>query len=198
MIKNTMTSNASCKDNADLICIAKVIGVYGIRGEVKIHFFNTVQSQHISQYKYFILNGKNMTVKNIKHYRSNTFLVKFVDINDRNTSESIRDVELFIKKQDLPDLLEDEIYFDNLHNLEVISHGSNKVIGKVIGVFNFGAGDIIELDLPLIKESVMIPFADNWIADIDIQANKMIVNEKLVFSMLSNAKEHLMVTNDKS
>ena len=80
----------------------------------------------------------------VRVLKQNIIIAKIDGINDRNTIESLRGTELYISRDELPKLKENEYYQSDLIGFDVIRDGEK--IGIVDGFQNFGAGDIIELD----------------------------------------------------
>ena len=56
------------------------------------------------------------------------------------------------------------------------SIGAEKNIGKVAGIYNFGAGDILEIKLASDGRLEMIPFNHSYVPTIDIDDGYIIVN----------------------
>ena len=73
----------------------------------------------------------------------------------------------------LPDLKEDEFYHTDLIGLEV-KNSNGDTIGEVNAMYNFGAGDIIELKLN--EGSLeMLPFTKDYVPTINIKEHYIIV-----------------------
>jgi len=83
-------------------------------------------------------------------------------VNDRTAAERLVHVELYVPRSALPALEEGEYYHADLIGLAAISD-SGESLGTVVAVENFGAGDLLEVQLPNGKRS-LIPFRDG-IAD---------------------------------
>ncbi len=182
-----------CDNN--LVCIAKIVGVHGLQGELKLHS-NMQVPEDVKRHKHFVINANKFVVQSIRHYRKNIFLLKLIDVADRNSSEALVNLDVFIDKKYLPPLLEDEFYFDALHGLQVFDHYSKVYLGIVAGVFNFGAGDVIEIQLDLTKESVMIPFMDNWVCNIDLAGRKLFVDRTVLCNMMDEKSGKLIMAQD--
>lgn len=126
----------------NLICVAKIVAAHGIKGQVKIKSF----TEDLSLYKQFFLkNDKVLFLKKIQTKSPGILIAAMDGINDRNQAEALISTELFINKDQLPPLPDDEFYYEELVGRDVIVEGSK--IGAVIGVFNFGAGDFCEIEL---------------------------------------------------
>ena len=49
------------------------------------------------------------------------------------------------------------------------------LVGAVVGVHNYGAGDLIELRIHGAKDTELLPFADAFVPTVDIAARKVVV-----------------------
>jgi 16S rRNA processing protein RimM len=142
------------------VLVAKIISAFGIKGEVKIITF---LEDPFKIEKYPLLNEKGeklkikISNKNKAAVGSNSFgdavlIIKIEGINDRNQSEALRGSEIFVEREDFDQLAENEFYYVDLIGLEVIDMDSKK-IGKVVNVFEHGAGGVIEIEF-LEKKSI--------------------------------------------
>jgi len=139
------------KKNSKKILIGKITTVFGIKGEVKIVVYSqdptqietySVNDAQDNEYKITISN-KNKTVIGTSN-GDPIVIAKIEGVNDRNASEKLRGLELYANREDFADTNEDEFYYVDLIGLEVIDMNSKK-IGKVIAVYEHGAGGIIEI-----------------------------------------------------
>ena len=79
----------------------------------------------------------------------------------------------YVNRDLLPDLKEDEFYHTDLIGLEVRS-SNGETIGEVNALYNFGAGDIIELKLNS-GSLEMLPFTETYVPTINIKEHHIIV-----------------------
>ena len=89
-------------------------------------------------------------------------------ISDRNQAELLKGTELFAPASSQKSTRE------QLTGLEARLVDGN-VYGRVSGVYNFGAGDIIEIDLAS-GGSEMIPLNENFISDIEPEEGSLVVH----------------------
>ena len=130
----------------DLICIGVVAGVHGLKGAVKIKSFMENQEDILSFGPVFDSTFRDSYKITLVCKNKKGIVAHLSGIEDRNAAESIKGLELYIPREVLPELNEDEFYYHDLVGLDVDDLEDNR-IGKVITVDNFGAGDIIEVSL---------------------------------------------------
>ena len=127
------------------ILIGKIVAPQGIRGEFRIQTFtaNPSDLKSLAVFSDKFESDKFHFVRPVPN--TNVVIGRIDGITDRNTAETLRGTELFISRDDLPDLKnEGEYYQSDLIGMDVVRDGVN--VGKVACFQNFGAGDIIELN----------------------------------------------------
>ena len=92
------------------------------------------------------------------------WLAEVEGVSDRTAAEALRGTPLFIERNALPETHDGEYYYDDLIGLTVESQ-DGEPIGKVIGVDNFGAGDLLDIK-PDEGQSFYLPFADQYVPEI--------------------------------
>ena len=125
------------------ILVGKIVAPQGIRGEFRVQSF---AEQPTDFKKFHIICDKceSKAFRFVRVLKQNIIIAKIDGIDDRNTVETLRGTPLFVLRDDLPKLKENEYYQSDLIGFDVIRGGEK--IGIVDGFQNFGAGDIIELD----------------------------------------------------
>jgi 16S rRNA processing protein RimM len=147
-------------DKNNYIKVAKIIVSHGIRGEFKIKFSEDFKQIFIQNPKIgFFINSKDaifdrMNLK-FSSIKQNSCVGSSSNICSRNESDELKGHDIFCLKSELPSLSEDEFYYSDLKNMEVLVDG--EVYGIISAVLNFGAGDIIEVK-KTDGEIIMLPF----------------------------------------
>lgn len=135
------------------ILIAKIISVFGIKGEVKIVAYCQDPLQ-IEKYPLFdkkgnklsiTISNKNKTVIAQSASGDPILIVKINSLNNRNEAEAARGMEIFVNREDFQETAEDEFYHIDLIGLKV-QNSDNSVIGKILNVQDFGAGGMLEIE----------------------------------------------------
>lgn len=125
------------------VTLAAVIGAHGVAGELRLKLFGEgVES--LKLYKSFEAGGRTLTLKTLRA-GPNGAVARFAEVNDRNSAEALRGVALTVPRSALPPLGEGEYYHVDLIGLPCVTD-TGEVIGPIVTVENFGAGDIIEIE----------------------------------------------------
>lgn len=153
-----------------------VIGAaQGLRGEVRVRTF-TGDPMAFGEYGHLhSTDGRVFEVLDIREGK-NVVIVRFRGVNDRNAAEALNGLELYVERENLPDeeLDDDEFFYADLEGLEVVD-AEGKSYGNVSAVFDFGAGDLLELKGPG-KRPVLIPFSEAAVLEIDLDGGKMLID----------------------
>jgi 16S rRNA processing protein RimM len=96
-------------------------------------------------------------------------------VADRNAAEALRDVKLYVERDKLPAAEDDEFYHADLVGLVAVTT-SGELFGDVVGIHNFGAGDIVELKIAGSGETVMLLFDQKTFPAVDIPGGRIVVD----------------------
>ena len=161
------------------VCLGAIVGVHGIKGEVKVKSW-TEKDRDIGTYG--VLHDKSgskeLCLKVVGHSKE-LLRCKIKGVDDRNAAEALIGTELYVNREALPDLDEEEYYQADLVGLKVIEQESSSEIGKISGIYNFGAGDILEIKLKVNGKTEMIPFTKVYVPQINIKEGFVVVSEAL-------------------
>ena len=125
------------------VTLAAVSGAHGVTGEVRLKLF-TESVDSLKRHKSF--NDGTLTVKSLRPTKDGA-IARFAEINDRNAAEKLRSTVLTVPREALPELGEGEYYHSDLLGLPCISTDGTD-LGKCIAVENFGASDVLEIQMP--------------------------------------------------
>jgi 16S rRNA processing protein RimM len=157
------------------ILMATIGAAQGLRGEVRVKSF-TADPTALGEYGHlYAEDGRIFEILEIREAKT-VVVVRFRGINDRNAAEALNGLELFVERDNLPDdeLDEDEFYYADLEGLEVVD-ADGKGYGTVTAVFDFGAGDLLELKGPG-RRPALIPFSEAAVLEIDLDAGKILID----------------------
>ncbi|MCL6682718.1 ribosome maturation factor RimM [Sphingomonas alba] len=124
------------------IALAAVAGAHGIKGEVRLKLFGSLEGL-AAQSKVFV-GGRELALKAAK-LAGKTAIAVLDGISDRTAAEALRGQLIEIDRASLPPLEEGEYYHADLIGLTCFSK-DDETVGSVVGVENFGAGDLLEIE----------------------------------------------------
>jgi 16S rRNA processing protein RimM len=156
------------------VCLGVIVGVHGVKGLMRVKSYTEIDSDILS---YGILendSGDQFEVK-IKGKSKGTLLVEVEGVTDRNIAESLKGTKLFISRDALPAPQEEEFYYSDLVDLSVYKLDGS-FVGRVIGVHDFGAGDLIDISLKDSNQTVLVPFTREIVTEIDLENNTLTID----------------------
>ena len=155
--------------------MAKIVAAHGIQGEVKIKTFTLTPKDVLSYGALSNKDGTRFFELTFKGLQKGLLRAKIKGVETRNDAEGLVGTELFISRDKLPDLEENTFYLADLIGAKVLDINTNSKIGEVVGMYNFGAGDILEIKIDGVKQTEMIPFNDNYVPSVDIKSKTVSV-----------------------
>jgi 16S rRNA processing protein RimM len=136
------------------ISLAAIAGAHGVRGEVRLKLFSdSVDSLAAHQNLY--VGGASRRLLAVRA-SGKTAVARFENVGDRSAAEALRGSLVEVDRSALPPLDEDEYYHVDLIGLPAVD-AAGIAVGTVVAVENYGAGDLLEIELDGGKTS-LIPF----------------------------------------
>ncbi|HVW91195.1 MAG TPA: ribosome maturation factor RimM [Devosia sp.] len=156
------------------LLMGRIGAAHGIKGEVRIQSF-AEEPLALVGYKTFSTNrpGLTITVQSARA-TTNVLVARLAGVNDRNAAEKLNGVELYIERDRLPAIEDDDdFYIADLIGLEARGEDGG-VLGKVVAVPNYGADDILEIGGPG-GETRLVPFTRAAVPEIHIAEGYLVV-----------------------
>lgn len=144
------------------ILVGKITTAHGIKGLVKVQVY--AEDPHLLEtggpLSTTERGGKQISLK-MKNSMGKVWLAEVAGVTDRNAAETLRNTELWLGRERLPTLADNEYYIADLIGLNAYDEEEN-LLGVITAVDNFGAGDLIEISPPE-KESFYLPLGGETI-----------------------------------
>ncbi len=146
----------------DQVVLAAVAGAHGIGGEVRLKLF-AESAESLGRHTTVRVGDRQLTFKSVKPSAGGA-IARFAEVGDRTAAEGLRGLQVSVPRSALPPLEEGEYYYADLIGLSCES-ADGDMLGIVVAVENFGAGDILEIEKLDGKRS-MVPFRPG-VADLE-------------------------------
>jgi 16S rRNA processing protein RimM len=159
----------SMQDKASLIVIGKIVGVYGIKGWLKILSFTRPKENILEYVPWLIKQNEAWQAMSVVEGRpqGKGLIASFAGITDRDEAMALVDSEIAIQRDQLPAAKEGEFFWVDLINLQVINE-QNEILGVVTELLETGANDVLVVEAE--KQRYLIPYVqDVYIKDVDIE-----------------------------
>lgn len=158
-----------------LVLMGTIGAAQGLRGEVRVKSY-TEDPLAIGQYGTLYDNAGNPFEVLDVRAQKNMAVIRFRGINDRTAAEKLNGTDLYVDRDTLDDedLDEDEFFYADLEGLEARDEAGTSW-GTVTAIFDFGAGDILELTQKG-KRAQLIPFTEASVLEIDFEGGTLLID----------------------
>jgi len=155
------------------ILIGKILTAHGVRGFVKLRCF--LEDPHDIEEYSPIVDAKGKAYKiSLKNPVKGDWVASLDGVTDRNVAETLRGLELFISRDQLPETEDGEIYIEDLVGLTCINSEGEK-LGEVIDFQNFGAGDLIEIRPKDGGKTYYLPMVEPYVGEFDLEKGTILI-----------------------
>jgi 16S rRNA processing protein RimM len=156
------------------VLLGEITGVHGTRGDVVVRSF-TAEPEGIAAYGPLTdASGAQEFQLHVVRVTSRGVVARIDGIADRTAAERLKGTKLYIERERLPRTDGSEFYHADLIGLKAVAPDGSD-LGEIIGVQNFGAGDLLEFKPASGEPTEFIPFESQWVPDIDLAAGRIVI-----------------------
>ncbi|MDA7946470.1 MAG: ribosome maturation factor RimM [Hyphomicrobiaceae bacterium] len=162
-------------DRKARVCLGRFSGARGLKGEVRIKTF-TAQPQSIADYGPLEdeTGARSFELSNVKPAKDGVVAI-VRGVTTREQAEALKGIELYVDRDTLPETGDDTTYYHaDLIGLVAVSE-DGAALGKIIAVQNYGAGDLLEVRPATGGATVLVPFTEAVVPDIDQEAGWLLM-----------------------
>ena len=160
-------------ENEDHVLVGEIVGVHGIKGTNKIRSYAESLSLFNPGDSILVRESggreKNRKIKWVKPH-TGTALISFSGINERPQAQALIGAELFVSKDELPELEEDSYFWFDLIGMAVYTT-ADEYLGQIESIIETGSNDVYVVQDG--KKEVLIPALESVVLDIDTTAKRM-------------------------
>ncbi len=143
---------------------------HGASGEVRLYSFTSAPGA-IATYKPLLdkTGGREFELLGQRPVKENLFIVRIAGVSSRESAKALTNAGIYLPRAALPETSKEEFYLADLIGLAAVTNAGEE-LGRVAGVLNFGAGDILEIAPAGGGESLLLPFKKEIFPEIDLKA----------------------------
>lgn len=158
-----------------MVLVGAIAGAFGVKGEVRLRAFTEKKEGVISYGPLYGEDGKVLLKpKNWRELKDGV-AVAAPEVKTREQAEKLKGQKLFVPRANLPATAEDEFYIVDLLGSKAESLDGT-VLGDIVAVWNFGAGDIIEYRPPNGGPNVRVTFTKETVPHVDLAAKRVVID----------------------
>ena len=167
------------------VVLGVITGSHGVSGRVRVKPF-TQTPEAVADYGLVRIGEGSHKIK-ITGAAKGQVIVALEGVRDRDAADALRGMELIVSRATLDvegvgsdDTEEDgQGWFQaDLIGLGVETAAGEK-LGSVVGVFDFGAGDLLEIAPAAGGETVMMAFTHANVPEVDVEGGRLVVDPPL-------------------
>ena len=160
---------------AERVCLGAFAGAHGVKGQVRIKAFTEVPEDVAAYGPLSDEAGARRFVITLTGRSKGLLLARVEGVGDRDRAEALSGTRLYVDREALPALAEEEFYHADLIGLAAEDLGG-RPLGKVKAVHDFGAGAMIELDGGPGGPGLVLPFTRATVPTVDLETGRLVVD----------------------
>ena len=166
---------AEMQQSNERLLVGVITGPHGVRGDVRVKSF-TSEPDGIADYgRLTDKSGTTAFDLRVKGMTKGLVVARIDGINDRNMSETLKGIELYVEREALPEIdTDDEYYFADLIGLRAVTPDGDDC-GSVLAAHDFGAGTVLEVNLTD-GGTVFLPFTNAAVPQVDLDQGQVVVD----------------------
>lgn len=156
------------------ITVGKIRGVFGYKGWVKVSSYSGVKDRFAKVKTVYIDSGTELERKILtgQKYYQKQLLLKFADLNDRETSREFIGREIFLPESEIVDLPADSFFIHDVVGL-VVYDVHRGYLGTLKDVMFAGSNQLLVVQSE--DKEILIPAVKEFVREIDVQKGKVLV-----------------------
>ena len=160
-------------DRKGFVEVGLFIGPHGIKGEVKVKSFTEIPENLFVYEEFFLGNQtKPIKLKLVRKIKQNLICI-VEDVKTRNEAEKFKNLILYVRRNNLPSLNDDEFYQRDLLDFQVYNLERHN-LGFVTSFNDFGGGLLVEVEKN--KKRFYLPIGKPFLKDINYKDKEVILN----------------------
>lgn len=158
------------------VCLGVVAGAHGVRGLVRVKPFTEAPEGVAAYGPVETKDGAKSFAISLKGMAKDLVICKLDGVDDRDVAAALRGTELYVPRERLPQAGKDEgWYYADLVGLRAVG-ADGRDHGRVVGVENFGAGDLLEIAPAEGGQTVLMGFTDENVPEVDIAGGRIVID----------------------
>ena len=172
---STITGSDVDRSGPRFLAVGRVTKVHGLQGEVSVVVLTDFPERFETMETVYVGDETTATLYTVASTRWNKdrVLVRFADISDRTTAQSLLGLYLQIPIEEAMPLETDAYYQHQLIGLSVVT-ADGTLLGSVADILETGANDVYVVRGP--QGDILLPATQEVVLSIDLEAQQMVVH----------------------
>ncbi len=153
------------------VLLGEIGAAQGLKGEVRIRSYTQEPADLTAYGALEDEQGRLVELESLR-VTPKALIARVRGVTTREGAQALTRTRLYVPRSRLPARQEDEWYHADLVGLAVVGK-DGAALGTVVAVLNFGAGDLIEVRPAAGGESIIVPFTEDTVPEVDIAAGRL-------------------------
>jgi 16S rRNA processing protein RimM len=153
--------------DGERILLGRIVAAHGIRGDVLVRTYTDAPEAIGSYGPLTDADGRGSWKLRVVRVTTKGVVARLAGTSDRNGAEALAGTDLYVAREQLPAAEDGAFYHADLVGLAAVAPDGTE-IGRIVGVHNFGAGDLIEVALGGSRRTELIPFTAAFVPEVDL------------------------------
>jgi 16S rRNA processing protein RimM len=157
------------------ICVARIGAAHGVKGEVKLWSF-TADPAAVADYGPLESEdgSRRFEIEAMRPAKDH-LVARLSGVRDRDAAERLVNTRLYVARERLPAPEPGEFYHADLIGLRAESR-DGAALATIVGIHDFGAGDLLELRPLGGGGTVLMPFTALTVPVVDIAGGRIVID----------------------
>jgi 16S rRNA processing protein RimM len=168
--------------------IGKVVAPFGVHGELKVRILSDIPNRFQELDEIYVGSAHRLySIQSVRPYKGEMIVLKLKGLDDANAAETLRNDDLSIPLNNLPELPASTYYQHDILGLRVFTLDET-YLGNIVDIISTGSNDVYAVRLPG-SSPVLIPAIKDVIKQIDLQKHAMYIDP--IPGLLDNSDRNL-------
>jgi 16S rRNA processing protein RimM len=160
-------------DDADRVLLGEIGTAQGLKGEVRLRSYTQAPADIAAYGPLQDADGRAIEIERVR-VTPKALIACIKGVTTRQAAEALNRTKLYIPRARLPERAENEWYVADLIGLETVDP-QGAIVGRIVAVHNFGAGDLIEVAPASGEPNLLVSFTDSTVPEVDIVSGRVML-----------------------
>lgn len=157
------------------LILGKLRRAHGLKGEIPLEIYSDLLELLSAEQVVYVGETHQAYIIQETRWKNELLLLKFKDVNDREIVSQLTNAYVYVRKDQLPPLTDDEFYPYQLIGLDVYEE-EGPYLGRLSEILRTGANDVY-LVMSDAGDEILIPAIESVVLEIDVEQQKMLVSK---------------------
>ncbi len=155
--------------------VGAIAGAFGVKGEIRLRAFTEKKDGVIAYGPLYDEAGKVLLKPKSWRELKDGVAVVAPEVKTKEQADAMKGQKVFVPRANLPGTAKDEFYVVDLLGSRAEALDGT-VLGDIVAVWNFGAGDILEYKPPNGGPNVRVIFTKEAVPHVDLTAKRVVLD----------------------